>query len=126
MFTIKSEGNFDNTDNFLKNMLKSDVFRSLESYGKAGVAALSSATPAESGATGNAWGYVITQRGTSYSIAWTNSNVTSGGVPVAIMLQYGHGTGTGGFVQGRDFINPAIKPIMDKIANQVWKAVTSA
>ena len=125
MFAISSKGSFKNTEKFLQSMSKGDIFRSLDKYGQAGVAALSAATPSESGATAAAWSYEITKRRGQYSISWTNSHM-AGGVPVVILLQYGHGTGTGGYVQGRDFINPALKPIFDKIASDVWKEVKRA
>ncbi len=125
MFTISSKGSFKNTEKFLQTMSKGDIFRSLDKYGQEGVAALSAATPAESGATAAAWSYEVTKGRGQYSISWTNGHIV-GGVPVVILLQYGHGTGTGGYVQGRDFINPALKPIFDRIASDVWKAVTSA
>ena len=125
MFTISSKGSFKNTEKFLQSMSKGDMFRSLDKYGQEGVAALSAATPVESGATAAAWSYEVTKGRGQYSISWTNGHIV-GGVPVVILLQYGHGTGTGGYVQGRDFINPALKPIFDRIASDVWKAVTSA
>lgn len=125
MFTISSKGSFKNTEKFLQTMSKGDIFRSLDKYGQEGVAALSAATPAESGATAAAWSYEVTKGRGQQSISWTNGHIV-GGVPVVILLQYGHGTGTGGYVQGRDFINPALKPIFDRIASDVWKAVTSA
>lgn len=96
----------------------------LEKYGREGVSALSASTPIRTGTTANSWGYVITTNRNGYSIKWTNSNVV-GGVPVAILLQYGHGTGTGGYVQGRDFINPAMQPIFDKLAEEAWREVTN-
>jgi len=89
------------------------------------VTALAAATPVESGETAKAWSYKIVKQGRSHSIEWHNSHV-EGGSPIAILLQYGHGTGTGGYVQGRDFINPAIQPIFDQIAADIWKVVTSA
>jgi hypothetical protein len=88
-----------------------------------GVSALSSATPKETGLAATSWGFTVSKSGGIYELAWTNSDVENG-FPVVIMLQMGHGTGTGGYVQGRDFINPAIKPVFDKIADIVWKAVT--
>nr|DAV33655.1 MAG TPA: type I neck protein [Caudoviricetes sp.] len=89
-----------------------------------GVDALSAATPKDSGKTAGAWGYEVKQSGKTYSIVWTNTNVVQG-VPIAVILQYGHGTGTGGYVKGRDYINPAIQPIMNRIAEDVWKVVSS-
>lgn len=113
------------TEDFLRRMAQGDMFKSLDSAAQAGVNALASATPTESGLASDSWGYEIQRSAGSVSIKWTNSDVENG-FPVAIMLQYGHGTGTGGYVQGQDYINPAMKPIFDRIADQVWKAVTSA
>jgi len=125
LVSFQSKGSFRKTENFLKNMSKRQIFRSLDGYGRQGVAALSSATPSSSGLAANSWSYEIGKRGNSYSITWLNYDVENG-FPVAIMLQYGYATGTGGYVQGRDYINPAIRPIFDKIAESVWKEVTSA
>lgn len=124
MFSFESAGDFKNTESFLKKMLSMELFTSLDSYGRQGVAALSSATPVDSSVTAGSWGYEIRRSSDQTEIIWTNSNLENG-FPVAVMLQYGHGTGTGGYVQGQDYINPAIKPIMDKIADGVWKAVKS-
>lgn len=120
-----TEGDFKNMEAFLKAMTGDDIYRSLNSYGQEGVNALAAATPRDSGLTANSWSYKVEKSRGSYSIEWINSN-TVNGTPVVIMLQYGHGTGTGGYVIGRDFINPAIKPTFDRIASDVWKAVTSA
>jgi hypothetical protein len=125
MITFESKGELKRTEQFLQKMNKGDLFAALEQYGRAGVAALASATPHDSGLTAASWNYEISRSRGSYRITWTNTN-TVDGLPIAIMLQYGHGTGTGGWVQGRDYINPAIRPIFDKIAESVWKAVTSA
>lgn len=118
-------GSTAKTEAFLRRLKDRDIFRMLDSLAREGVDALSSATPRDSGLTAGSWGYKITRTGGSVTISWTNSHVVDG-TPVVILLQYGHGTGTGGYVAGRDFINPAIKPIFDRIDNQVWKAVTSA
>jgi hypothetical protein len=123
--SFSSKGSFTKTDNFLKKMSKGEIFRQLEGFGKEGVAALSAATPVSSSTTAQSWNYTVHHSMRSSSITWTNSNIVDG-VPIAIILQYGHGTGTGGYVQGRDYINPALKPVFDKIANKVWKAVTYA
>lgn len=123
--SFSSKGDFKRTGNWLDRITKADIFRSLDKYGRMGVDALSRATPAESGLAAASWGYEISRSRTSWSITWTNHNIENG-FSVVIGLQYGHGTGTGGWVQGRDFINPAIKPVMDRIADEVWKAVTSA
>lgn len=125
MITFESTGSFEKTEKALTKMSKGEIFRSLDAAAKAGVAALSSATPVESGQTAASWSSSVKRGRGYYEITWSNGHVVNG-VPVAILLQYGHGTGTGGYVAGRDFINPAMKPIFDKIANDVWKAVTSA
>lgn len=123
MIVVKHRGNFNKTENFLKRASRFDIRRILERYAKEGVAALSAATPVDSGLTASSWGYEITINRGSYVISWTNSNINDG-VPIAIILQYGHGTGTGGWVEGRDYINPAMQPIFDKIADEAWREVT--
>lgn len=125
MFSIESSGSFDKTISFLTKMQKTDFLRSLERFGQEGVNALAAATPVDSGETANSWYYEIVRDANSYSIIWGNRNVVDGR-PIAVLLQYGHGTGTGGYVQGRDYINPALRPIFDRIADEAWKAVTSA
>ena len=125
MIRIKHRGTFEKTEMFLKKMTKADYFRVLDAYGRAGVQALIAATPQASGQTANSWGYeIVTQKG-KVSIFWTNSNVNDG-VNIAVILQYGHGTRNGGYVQGIDYINPAIVPIFENIANEAWKGVTTA
>lgn len=124
MIKIKQSGNFNNTERFFKRAQKMDFFRNLEKYAREGVTALASATPVDSGTTAASWGYEIQKRHGKVSIYWTNSNINNG-VPIAVILQYGHGTNNGGYVQGRDYINPAIRPIFDKIAENAWKEVTS-
>ena len=121
---FKHRGNFNNTERFFKRARKMDFFRNLEKYAQEGVAALSSATPVDSGLTAASWDYEIVKKKGSISIYWTNSNINEG-VPIAVILQYGHGTNNGGYVQGRDYINPAIRPVFDKIADNAWKEVTS-
>lgn len=123
--SLSSSGSFKNTESFLQLMLKLDIRRVLENAGREGVAALAAATPTESGLAASSWTYKVVINSKSAGVTWYNTDV-EGGFPVAIMLQYGHGTGTGGYVQGRDYINPAIQPIMERIANDVWKEVTSA
>lgn len=124
MFELTSSGSFKNTEGWLKKLAKSDFYSKMDEYGRRGVMALSSATPVDSGETATSWYYEISRKNGYTSIEWRNSHM-AGSTPVAILLQYGHGTGTGGYVQGRDFINPAIQPVMDKIASDVWKVVTS-
>ena len=123
---IKQSGSFENTDRFLKKMRKKEIFNALDKYGREGVDALASATPQLTGATASAWGYEVDKSWGTYSITWTNDNIIPGHGPLVIMLQYGHGTGTGGYVQGRDFINPAIRPVFDRIADDVWNEVKNA
>lgn len=118
------KGNFQKTDNFLKKAKQGDYFRSLEKFAQEGVNTLASATPIDSGKTAASWDYTISRSKGSVSITWTNSNINNG-VNIAVIIQYGHGTRNGGYVQGRDYINPAIRPVFDKIAENVWKEVTS-
>lgn len=125
MITIKQKGNFAKTDAFLKKVSKMDALSILNRYGSKGVEALRSNTPTDTGRTANSWTYEIAQTSSGYRIYWKNSNIVDG-VPIAIILQYGHGTGTGGYVEGRDYINPALRPIFDEIAESAWKEVTSA
>lgn len=125
LFSFESSGSFKKTENFLQRMLKGDLFNSLEQFAREGVAALSSATPVDSSLTSQSWDYEIKKSRGFYQIIWTNSNVVDGR-PIAILLQYGHGTGTGGYVEGYDYINPAMRPVFDRISENVWKAVTSA
>lgn len=101
------------------------TYRILSKYGEMGVLALSRATPEDSGETARSWSYEIEKTGSGYSLVWKNSHVNKG-VPIAIILQYGHGTRNGGYVQGRDYINPALRPIFDGIAADSWKEMTSA
>lgn len=124
LFSLTSRGSFNNSEHFLRSMLGLDLRSIIEPYAQAGVAALASATPEDSGVAASSWGYEIEVHAKGVSIHWTNSDI-EGGFPVAVMLQYGHGTGTGGYVQGRDYINPAIRPIFDQIANELQKVVTS-
>lgn len=126
MISISVSGDFRKTDKFLAYLRTGKMYNSLERYARAGVNALASATPiGPTGVASSSWDYEIKNSGGDWSIFWTNSDI-EGGFNVIIGLQYGHGTGTGGWVAGQDFINPAIKPIMDEISNQVWKAVKSA
>lgn len=124
MLSASSTGSFKNTLSFLEKMKKGDLFRDLDRYGKMGVDALAKATPKDTGETSGSWSYKVTRTPRSTSIAWYNDE-TNDGANVVILLQYGHATGTGGYVAGQDFINPAIKPIFDKIAEDVWKKVTN-
>jgi hypothetical protein len=125
VISVTSEGDFKNTDAFLKKMVKGDIYSCLHGYGQVGVAALARNTPKDTGLTASAWSYEVLVDKKSSSIIWSNHNVVNGR-PVAILLQYGHATGNGGYVQGRDYINPALQPIFDRIAAEVWKEVTKA
>lgn len=124
LITFKVTGSTKRTESFLRKANRNDAFNSLDSLAQQGVSALISGTPTDSGLAAESWGYEIERSGRSVTIKWTNDDIENG-FPVAIMLQYGHGTGTGGYVQGRDYINPAMKPVFDRIADEVWKAVTS-
>lgn len=123
MITFRQKGDFSKLSRYLEKVKEAAKVGVLDKYGQAGVAALSSATPVESGLTAQSWYYEIEHTKTSAVIRFLNSNVNKG-VPIAIILQYGHGTGTGGLVEGRDYINPAIQPIFDNIAEDAWKEVT--
>lgn len=125
-FRLSSRGSWKNTESWLSKVMQDNIFPQLDEYARRGVAALSAATPVESGSSANSWYYEIVRKNGRTSIEWRNDYMAGETMtPVVILLQYGHGTGTGGYVQGRDFINPAIQPIMDQIAADVWKAVTS-
>ena len=123
MLSVKSEGNWKKTLGWLDEVSSVGIYSGLDRYGKMGVDALASATPVDTGSTASAWDYRIIRNRRGATIEWTNSN-TPGGTNVAIILQYGHGTGTGGYVAGRDYINPAIRQVFDKIATEVWKKVS--
>lgn len=125
MIVVKTSGNFNQTEKFLKKISTGNIFKSLSKYGQRGVSALSAATPRRSGKTAESWGFEIEMSSSSYSIVWTNSN-TNKNVNIAVILQYGHGTGTGGYVRGIDYINPAMRPIFEQIAEEAWKEVIRA
>ena len=123
MITFRQKGDFSKLSRYLEKVKEAAKVGVLDKYGQAGVAALSSATPVESGLTAQSWYYEIEHTKSSAVIRFLNSNINNG-VPIAVILQYGHGTGTGGWVEGRDYINPAIQPIFDNIAEDAWKEVT--
>lgn len=124
MISFRQKGNFKNLEKFLDKSKKTNFLSILEKYGQEGVNALASNTPVDSGKTANSWSYEVRQNGSGVSIVWKNSNIVNG-VPIAVILQYGHGTRNGGYVQGRDYINPAMRPVFDKIADLAWKEVTT-
>ena len=125
MITLKSKGDFKNTEKFLDRAKRIELRNILTKYGDMGVEALRVATPVDTGKTANSWGYYLDISNGSSAIVWTNSNVNKG-VNIAIILQYGHGTRNGGYVQGRDYINPALAPIFEELASKVWKEVTGS
>lgn len=125
MITFTQRGGFYRIEKFFRKMKNRSYMRILNKYGKKGVAALSAATPVDSGKTAASWSYTIEMTDSTAGIYWSNSNVNKY-VNIAVILQYGHGTGTGGYVQGRDYINPAMQPVFDRIAEEAWKEVTSA
>lgn len=123
MIKFRHKGDFSKATRYLERVKGAVRLSDLDKYGREGVAALASATPVDSGLTASSWYYEIVRTNGSVSINFNNSNIQNG-VLIAVILQYGHGTGTGGYVQGRDYINPAIRPIFDKIANDAWREVT--
>lgn len=123
MITINHYGDFKKLTNFLEKMKRMFDVSMLDKYGREGVAALSAATPVDSGKTASSWIYEIKDIKDGVALTFNNTNIQNG-VPIAIILQYGHGTNHGGWVEGRNYINPAIQPVFDKIANEAWKEVT--
>lgn len=123
MITFRHKGDFSKSFRYLERVKNVVRLGDLDRYGREGVAALASATPVDSGLTASSWYYEIVRKNGSVSIVFNNSNIQNG-VPIAVILQYGHGTRNGGWVQGRDYINPAIQPIFDRIANDAWREVT--
>ena len=123
--SITNSGSFNKTDKFLKKMSENSIYSVLQKYGEIGVAELAAATPIDSGRTSSAWDYRVIIDRTNARVQWYNNNENQG-FSVAIGLQYGHGTGTGGYVIGRDYINPTMRPIFDKIADQVWNEIVNA
>lgn len=124
MITVKVRGNFDRTTRYLKKLKQKEFLKHLDRYGEMGVHALMEATPVDTGKTAMSWNYTIEEGDGYTSIVWRNSNVVKG-ISIAVLLQYGHGTRNGGYVQGRDYINPAMQPIFDKIAEDAWMEVVS-
>ena len=123
MISFRQKGDFSKTVRFMERAKGALRLSCLDKYGREGVSVLSAATPVDSGETAKSWYYKVVHKRDSAKITFYNSNIQNG-VPIAIILQYGHGTNNGGWVQGRDYINPAIQPIFDEIANEAWKEVT--
>lgn len=124
MITIKQQGDFSNLNKFLEKAKEVAKLGDLDKYGRQGVQLLASVTPKDTGLTANSWSYKIERSEGKVSLIFLNSNIQNG-VPIAIILQLGHGTRNGGYVQGRDYINPVIQPLFDKIASDAWKEVTN-
>lgn len=125
MLRYRGLGSTRSTERFLKRIVDGDIYEDLEPLAQLGVSALSAATPVDTGETAQSWSYEIVRTRSGPVIRWNNSHVNDG-ANIAILIQYGHGTATGGYVQGRDYINPAIRPIFDQIANEVWEKVRRA
>lgn len=125
MIKAITKGNSNKTKEGLQRIQKGDIFSDLDRYGRMGVDALSRATPVESGFSANSWDYIIIKNNKFPGIQWINTNVTDDGTPIVILIQYGHATGSGSYVAGRDFINPTMRPIFDQISQDVWKKVKS-
>lgn len=124
MITFKQHGSFKNTERYLKKLTTLEFNSIMVKFGTEGVNALRTATPKDTGETANSWSFDVFKSRGGFRIAWSNSHINEG-IPVAILIQYGHGTRNGSFVQGIDFINPAMKPIFERIAENIWKEVTS-
>jgi hypothetical protein len=122
VISATSHGSFDKTTKFLERMASGKIFAGLDHYGRIGVDALSRATPRDTGETATSWGYQVAHTKGRHSISWYNTHKEDG-VNIAVIIQYGHGTGTGGYVEGRDYINPAIQPVFDKIVSDIWRQV---
>jgi len=123
MLKFKYVGDYSKTTKFLDKLSKVDLSHIFDKYGEKGVIALSNATPVDTGETRNSWKFSVSKTRRGYSLSWYNTNM-AGNIPLVILLQYGHGTGAGAYIPGRDFINPAIQPIMDSLSEEIWKEVT--
>jgi hypothetical protein len=121
---IKQKGGFSKSEAFLKRMSHPFYFSILNKYARQGIDALRSATPKDTGKTADSWSYEILTNGNGIKIIWTNNNLAERGVPIALLLQYGHMTKNGGYIEGIDYINPALRPVFDEIAKNIWKEVT--
>ena len=124
MITFRQQGDFSKTTAYFERCKEAFKASTFDKYGRAGVEALESATPRDTGKTAASWSYEISHKNGSTTITFKNSNTTDYGVPIAILIQYGHGTRNGGFVEGVDYINPALRPIFEEMANDAWKEVT--
>lgn len=122
LFSITDSGSFENLESFLRDALRPTHVNLLHQYGKRGVAALTAATPVDSGLTADSWSYTVSKTSGGYRLSFHNTNIV-GGVPLVILLQYGHSTKSGTYVQGIDFINPALQPVMKQLSNELWREV---
>jgi len=122
VIVFRQKGGFRKTERFLKRVSAGKLDEVLAGYGQRGVDALAAATPKKTGKTAASWSYKVERGKDSISIIWSNSNIVDG-VPIAVVLQYGHGTRNGGYVEGKDYINPAMRPIFDEIAKRAWEEV---
>lgn len=122
-FKFKTEGSFQSIESYLKRVTTKGIHATLSRHGSAGVAALSSVTPTDTGLSSSSWSYKVTKKGRGWELSWHNQNRISNGTPLVILLHYGHGTGTGGYVAGQDFINPAIQPVFDQIVTDLRREV---
>ena len=125
MIRIRQKGDFSRAIRYMKNAQSATSRIDLDKYGREGVAALASATPVDTGRTANSWEYRVTRDGGSFKLSFINTNIQNG-VPIAIILQYGHGTRNGCWVQGIDYINPSLQPVLDRLANDIWREVTKS
>jgi hypothetical protein len=123
---VSQSGDFNNLEKFFKSMMQNSILDNLDMYGEQGVIALEAATPHETGIAAGSWYYTITSAIGGATISWLNSDKDDQGTPIVVLIQYGHGTGTGGYVQAVDFINPVTQEVFDNISDAVWKAVQSA
>lgn len=121
---VNQKGSFSKTEAFLQRMSHPFYYNILRKYGQQGVEALRSATPKDTGKTADSWSYEILANGNKIKIIWTNDNLAERGMPIALLIQYGHMTKNGGYIEGMDYINPALRPTFDAIAENVWKEVT--
>jgi len=122
---MSSKGDTKRTESFLTRLKRNDIFADMDRYGQAGVEALAQATPKDTGETATSWHYKVTKTPRYVRIDWYNTHVDDTGTQIAVLIQYGHGTGGGGYVQGRDYINPAMRPLFDQIVNDIWKKVSA-
>ena len=124
MIRFQHKGNFDKTSNFFKAIVKGDYIKILEKYGQAGVDALREATPKRTGKTSESWSYSVKKTRKGVDLVWSNSNKTSNGLSIALLIQFGHGMPSGYYVEGIDYINPALKPIFDALGKDAWEEVS--